>query len=105
MIDGPIIALGRHGPARLQDCVSGRSALHKGCQSPIGLSWLACGLTDGSVRIVEVVQKVVPAENPTGFGPEFTVDATFKEAESISVDKRGLTGLRWISVPDKMVGP
>ncbi|KAA1468914.1 hypothetical protein DENSPDRAFT_834407 [Dentipellis sp. KUC8613] len=64
---------------------------------------LACGSSDGSVALIDVVQTLVPDIQQTAFQSTFSIDHEFHLSADVpqSVDDRGITGVSWIDLPNR----
>ena len=83
----------------------GRMRFHLiSCISIIGEAYLACGIADGSLMLIKVVQTLKRIESTSGFTRSYEIERSF-EVQSTPVcenDGRGITALRWIEVEDRV---
>ncbi|TFY72445.1 hypothetical protein EVG20_g550 [Dentipellis fragilis] len=64
---------------------------------------LACGSSDGSVMLIDVVQTLVPDDQQTAFQSGFSVEHEVRLSAYVPecVDDRGITGMSWIDLPKR----
>lgn len=63
-------------------------------------AFVACGVGDGSIVLVKVVQDVRPIPAAAGFFPNYELQATFEVLDIRPSDSngRGITGMHWVDV-------
>lgn len=71
-------------------------------------AFVACGVGDGSIVLVKVVQDVRPIPAAAGFFPIYELQATFEVLDIRPSDSngRGITGMHWVDVgsnPDSFI--
>lgn len=68
---------------------------------PSVASILACGLSNGYVVLIDVIQKHLSAPPGSPFGPEVTT--TIRDENAAVLDKRTITAMKWVSRKDDAV--
>ena len=95
---------GDHGRARPQDRVScivvspDASALTLRLSPPSGENILACGLANGSIKLVKVSQKLEQLTSLSPFGCNSRIQCDFVplDVQPARPDGKGITALTWI---------